>query len=205
MLWPHLPRKRMLGVKIQHRAYDFQEKMTKGLGWCDAVVLSILLFLFQRCKGTSFITYSMHYTLLWLRGGAVWFLPCLHSPCNWLAGRRKLFLCSWKAVLRLVRAGQNQCFQYWSHFITKWQEIAKIIEKIVSKIFKARCLFARFQEAYDYYSQAIMADPDSALLRSNRSGRASGKVQAGTMSTMVTMVLFIWFSKFLSISIWFPM
>ncbi|CAL1164391.1 unnamed protein product [Cladocopium goreaui] len=28
----------------------------------------------------------------------------------------------------------------------------------------------RFQEAYDYYSQAIMADPDSALLRSNRSG-----------------------------------
>jgi hypothetical protein len=30
-------------------------------------------------------------------------------------------------------------------------------------------------------------------------------VQAGTMSTMVTMVLFIWFSKFLSISIWFPM
>ena len=28
----------------------------------------------------------------------------------------------------------------------------------------------RYQEAYDYYSQAIQADPDSALLRSNRSG-----------------------------------
>ena len=48
---------------------------------------------------------------------------------------------------------------------------------LFSKIFKPRCLFARFQEAYDYYSQAIMADPDSALLRSNRSGRASGKAQ----------------------------
>lgn len=28
----------------------------------------------------------------------------------------------------------------------------------------------RYQEAYDYYSQAILADPESALLRSNRSG-----------------------------------
>lgn len=80
-------------------------------------------------KAQGNFIYSMHYTLLWLRGdagGAVWFLPCLHSPCKWLAGRRKLFLCSWKAVLRRVGAGQNQCFQYWSHFITKWQEIEKI-------------------------------------------------------------------------------
>eukprot|EP00913_Durusdinium_trenchii_P010851 g10180.t1 len=31
-------------------------------------------------------------------------------------------------------------------------------------------LMSRYQEAYDYYSQAIRADPDSALLFSNRSG-----------------------------------